>query len=849
MKRFVFALLGILILPASVIAQTCSPATDASGAILTSQFGDLTNKARRAQARLDAQSFQSSELSDAQRAALSPAPTIPALAEGYFDGDAAILWACDANGDPTPTIAAYETALAEYEESLSAFETTVRARAAEITAALEGATIPPAVADGTPAGAPGTGGSDTAQAEPPAGGGDIVQSEPPADGRDTAQAEPPAAQPGGADAPVPRATPLTDADNPNLFRRVISLPNAKLHASADETAAAEALPTFSVMYVFDETTRGDTTWLQVATSLREGDQGWVQATETLDWTSMLVMEFSSKGRREEVLFFEDDQALADIVSSFSYAAEAGELYSGIASERQRLNAEPGTQPQWDQRLVAIEPQTAVTFSNDPYLLPILDWREELFDGTIETTLLQVAAVPADAEVIQQDDRSNPGSNLQQAALNDGVFRVGVVFVVDTTISMRPFIERTYQTIETFYDSFQEMETAQFVSFGLVGFRDSIASNPALEYVTRNFQPLDPEADASLVLTNMRQMVESPAPTIGFKEDSFSGIVDALGDNDWRPFDARIIVLVTDASARTGADSLMEHSGQTPESIAEIANGNNTAIIPVHLLTPANQANGDAAIAESQYRAISEATGVEGSLKYIPLDAINEDLFLAELKKAARGIAGAVLTVNSGDVLDVELEEIPTEPSLAAAIRAEIFRAQLESLAVAADGSAPNFLAGWASDKDLKDPNLQALEVKVFLTRNQLSTLDKRMGDILDAFRSGGDDPNAFFENLQNLAAQTATDPDLVRSGMDDRAAMQALMPAFLANLPYKSEILDLDREFWGSLSVAQRSEFIERLDGKRKIYEATFANTDIWQDFGAEDPSLQVTAVRLSSLP
>lgn len=844
MTRFSFFLIAAFFIPALANAQECSPATEASSAILTSKLQDLNNRSRRAQARLDSQAFQVGDLTDEARQALSAPPQLPQMSETFFDSENTIAWTCDADGAPTPSVEEYEAALALYETDLTTFEAALRARSAEIAAALAAPAAPPQVAagDADPEGP--TDGGETEQEDPGAGGG-------------TAEAEPDvlpgpgqgAAPDAGGSTETTNAQPLSDPDNPNLFRRVISLPNARLHTSMDMDSAAEPLPTFSVLYVFEEGNTGNADWLRVATSLREGDQGWVPNDQTLDWTSMLVMEFTRKGKRNDVLFFENDQALSDIVNSFSFATEAAELYSGIETERKRLASEPGTPPVWDQRLVAIEPPVAVTFTNDPYLLPILDWREELFDGTIETTLLQVAAVPADAASIQENDRANRGTNLEQAALNDGIFRVGVVFVVDTTVSMRPFIERTYQTIQSFYDSFQEMETANFVSFGLVGYRDSIANNANLDYVTRLFQPLDTEADARSVLTNMRQMRESDAPTIGFREDAFAGITDAIEQNDWAPYDARIIILVTDASARTGSDQLAKYPGNTVQSVADLAANNNTAILPIHLLTPANQRNGDAAAAADQYRALAASTGDQGNDKYIALDATDEDRFLSELKDATRAIASALLTINRGDVLDAELEEIPTEPSIASAITSEIFRAQLESLAVAADGSAPNFLAGWAADKDLSDPDLQALEVKVFLTRNQLSTLDKRLGDILDAFRSGGDDPTAFFENLQNLAAQTATDPDLVRGGMDDRAAMQAIMPAFLANLPYKSEILDLDREFWGSISVAQRSEFIERLDGKRKIYEQTFANTNIWQSFGADDPSLQATAVSLSTLP
>ena len=71
--------------------------------------------------------------------------------------------------------------------------------------------------------------------------------------------------------------PLKDANTPNLFRRVLSFAGAGLRKSPDADQAVDALPTFSVMYVFEDTNANGESWLQVSTSLRDGLQGLAKA--------------------------------------------------------------------------------------------------------------------------------------------------------------------------------------------------------------------------------------------------------------------------------------------------------------------------------------------------------------------------------------------------------------------------------------------------------------------------------------------------------------------------------------------------------------------------------------------
>ena len=455
------------------------------------------------------------------------------------------------------------------------------------------------------------------------------------------------------------------------------------------------------------------------------------------------------------LFFNDSTTLADIVEAPTYSAEATEIYERLANERQQLESDPFYEPKWGSSLVAVEPETAVTYQNEPYILPILDSRDALFDGATDTVLLKVAAVPAGAmDIADRDNASLRGDNLEVRAGEDGEFRIGVVFVMDTTISMAPFIERLHQTVKGFFDAFERYESAAFVSFGLVGFRDDTRPDPErLEYVVEIFQPLDPEADARQVLTNVLQMKEATVPTIGSEEDGLYGIRMAMAEMDWEAFDVRLIVFVTDASSRVGNDP---HGAtyETPETIAEYGRNNSMVIIPIHLLTPANQSNQDAAKAERQYRTLSE-TGDLALDKYIALNAESDQEFAQGLNTIADLAARGALNANAGQLISPEEMERSFEGSSSAvqqlgrAVANEIFRAQLESLATVGGGDAPSFLEGWAADRDLTDPDIRTLEVSVFLTRNQLSTLDRRLGLIVDAFRSGGDSPPCSSRNCRS----------------------------------------------------------------------------------------------------
>ena len=82
-------------------------------------------------------------------------------------------------------------------------------------------------------------------------------------------------------------------------------------------------------------------------------------------------------------------------------------------------------------IVSIEPDTFVDFKKNFYLLPILEAKETMFSDGNYTRLLHIASVTSNANKLA----IKPQQNLQD-------YKSAVVFVIDSSISMQPYIDRT-----------------------------------------------------------------------------------------------------------------------------------------------------------------------------------------------------------------------------------------------------------------------------------------------------------------------------------------------------------------------------------------------------------------------
>jgi serine/threonine-protein kinase PpkA len=146
-------------------------------------------------------------------------------------------------------------------------------------------------------------------------------------------------------------------------------------------------------------------------------------------------------------------------------------------------------------VISREPDRFLDIKKSFYLLPIIDHVALSKDSSgIDGRILQVAAaVPnrrARAEELCTTDRRDFRDCIRAAAgKSSNPLTVEVIYVVDLTGSMQPFVDAIAEAMRESAQKFTELAAAeQHIRFGFIGFRDSITERPENEFVTKNFTP-------------------------------------------------------------------------------------------------------------------------------------------------------------------------------------------------------------------------------------------------------------------------------------------------------------------------------------------------------------------------
>ena len=111
-------------------------------------------------------------------------------------------------------------------------------------------------------------------------------------------------------------------------------------------------------------------------------------------------------------------------------------------------------------------------------------------------MLQVSSVP----LPRNEDSGG------ETAVPREAYSAGLAFVIDSTLSMDPYIERTREAVRKIYDTLGNASLLGDVSFGLVAFRDNPDSAaPGLDYLTRTYVDLQQGRDAASFLSRVNSL--------------------------------------------------------------------------------------------------------------------------------------------------------------------------------------------------------------------------------------------------------------------------------------------------------------------------------------------------------
>ena len=596
------------------------------------------------------------------------------------------------------------------------------------------------------------------------------------------------------------ARPLTVEGKRALYQRVIAVPGAGLVESAGDTSGpVQPVTPFTVFYVYARENTGGAQWLQVGLDSAGDLRGWLPAEQAVEWRQTLTVGFKDPERQPRVLLFEERDALNAL-------ADQNDVAAYEALRERAVQGDVGDTP-----VAAIQPEGFIDIRRNFYLVPILS-HEDVLVGDYQGRLLQVASVP-----------------LEYPAGQDP-YRAGIVFVIDTTLSMQPFIERTREIMRGVYEEIEAAGLADRVAYGLVGFRDSTAAVPGLEYVSRVFADLTTSGEE--FLSQVGAVRATTVSSQGFNEDPYAGIARAIEEIDWSGHFARYVILITDAGPRLADDPLSGSALGTAELRDTLVERGISPWV-IHLKTPSGAANEDHAFAEQEYRELSNVEDI-GAFYYpvetgdvadfgAALTAMMEQL-TAQVRAAASGFqplqAGSRLIAGGDEALASFQEKVAR---LGYALRMDYLKQS------AAGDRVPALFNAWMVDRDLNDPSERAVDVLVLLTRDQLSDLHDVLRRILERAEEGAFAPQDFLDELRSLAAIISRDPQAVQAA-GARASLAELgyMREYIEGLPYQSEVMNLDLGDWQQWTAQQQFEFINQLDSKVAYYRALHDNLDLW---------------------
>jgi uncharacterized protein YdbL (DUF1318 family) len=615
--------------------------------------------------------------------------------------------------------------------------------------------------------------------------------------------------------PDPRKTALS---------RILSLQYAKAHQGPDagSPVVRDNIQQYEAFGVVDSTEgAAGTVWYQVTEAYVPKVKpdnwspdilGWVSEEECLPWRRALVMRFTNLYQRKPSLFFRDPAAALTVMR-----LPPDRRVQRIQTIRSEFGDGSGR-----NGVVAMEPAVGAK-QERMVMYPVLDYYGRETGETVEidgmaSRLLEVAA------------RTRAGESSASTARHKDI-PIDILFVMDTTHSMKPYLASVLTAVETFVGSGVD----DGVRFGFIGYQDK---NPAFSYRVREFtnQTLAPVA----FLRILSGVSARSAPVRGddIPESVFEGLNSALESDQWRENSVKVIFLVGDAPGREEELAV--------RTIRDKAFTRQIRIFAFHIENSKVSSAYDRQ-SQQQYRDLSAvyegSYGEGGQTPYLlSVDAGADrfgDLVLDRFQEAYKAFGEIQATARAGKT---------TLPAAEKGSLTELIFQQATLLLP--DESIPaQEVTGWVPDKVLTEPGRQALAPMILLSEAELDELEQRVRELKaigeQALRGEGGTTLDFFDLVERNTRFTMVDPEAVN--FRDAFAV----PLGIDQLPYESDIMAATRAEFHNPDRVQ--DFVRKMNLKLRHYEdlrRKRGDPDVWKKLsrGATDRD-RVVGVELNQLP
>ena len=674
--------------------------------------------------------------------------------------------------------------------------------------------------------------------------------------------------------------PLLMENKSTLYQRVLSTPGCLLKSDPTARDGSE-VPAFSQFYVYAE--HGDS--YLVGNNATGNIVGYLKKDCSVPWKQQLAMLFTNPANRMRALIFDEETALDRVIDQDDGADYYKQLYAQVEAGQSA------------EHVISIEPAEYVDYQKQFYLLPILNSVESMFpDGSyvykheiasivskdaqnVTTALSSQKSSTASTNAAAHSTNSNSGTQqgnaTSGAAAANGAdalavaanghgddtsqpnaaivgFKSAIVFVIDASISMQPYIDRTKQAINSIYKSIEASNLNDSVQFGIVSFRADTKKVPGLEYTAKMYLRPGEAHNAAEFNAKVEQLEQAKVSSAQFDEDSYAGIAMALRDINWNEYGGRYIVLITDAGA-IDADDTQSSTGLDANALRLEAEYHGAAIYTLHLLTNAGKKNHSHA--QEQYEELSFNRILGKSLYYgVNAGSVQEfgnmvDVLAKSLTSQVRLAAAGELSAGSAlAAQDVVETTTKTQEAIVADSCKLGLAMQLAYLGRVKGTQSPEFMQGWLSERDVVDHNQMVCTPIVLVNRNQLSDLYTLVKGVLEAGIAGQLSSDDMFAQLQALAAQMGRDPNLLSESQSIRD--MGIMSELLDDLPYKSRIASLTPDDWYNLGSQEQENIVRGLENALNYLQYCSSDSDRFIKLNEEaDASEEVYPIPLDALP
>ena len=399
------------------------------------------------------------------------------------------------------------------------------------------------------------------------------------------------------------------------------------------------------------------------------------------------------------------------------------------------------------------------------------------------------------------------------------FKVAMTFVIDTTRSMGPYIDQTRDAIRRICEKTQTTQWRDRFNFAIIAFRDSTKARPELGYTWKKIVGFKDGRDCKVLLKEAAGIKESRISSKGFNEDAFAGINAALTELDWRPFGGRYIVLITDASARSG-NNKYSTTGLNASELNSKAQSQGVAVLALHLRSP--EGKHDHERAEAQYKRLSSWPNMRPFYYGLPAGAKQFGIEVEQLSDTLISQLGQEVAEYMDGIKDNRKQGLRSSTQIDQLGHAM----RLAYLGRTKGTPAPEVFEAWVAERNAQDRRKQSLEIRVLLTKDQLSDLQMALLQVIEAGDLTDLAPQDFFTQVRKL---------LIVAQRDSTKLVQAktlgdpvVLGEYLEGLPYQSALTGIDQESWLAMGAGERQEVIDDIEAKIQLYQDIHDDQDLW---------------------